>query len=238
MSIHPLLELAVSAAGGLERWRKVRELKAIVSSGGLAYLSRLRGAKRHLTVGVSPTEPRAVFTPFPAQGCRGVFDRAGVRIETEDGRVVQHRKNPREACVTHRVWDDLDILYFKGYAQWSYLNEPFYLLMPGFEVSEGKPCREGEETWRKLDVVFPSGFPAHSGEQSFYFDERGDLRRHDYAAEVFGGKASAHYHECYREYAGFRVATRRRVYSKAANGKPRRFLTLIWIELEDFQVIT
>jgi len=99
------------------------------------------------------------------------------------------------------------------------------------------PWREGTETWRRLDVTFASGFPAHSREQWFFFDERGDLRRHDYAAEVFGGKPSAHYHEQFREYSGFRVATRRRVYSKAADGQPRRWLTLIWIDLEDFEVI-
>ena len=129
-------------------------------------------------------------------------------------------------------------MYFKGYAQWGYLNEPFYLLMPGFETREGEPWREGTETWRKLDVVFPGDFPAHSREQSFYFDDTGVLRRHDYAAEVFGGKPSAHYHEEYREYSGFRVARRRRVYSKASDGTPRRWLTFIWIDLEEFQVLT
>lgn len=151
--------------------------------------------------------------------------------------MVQHRENPRDACTNHKVrWDDLDLLYFKGYAQWSYLTEPFYLLTPSFEVSEGDPWREDAEIWRKLDVVFPPDFSTHSREQSFYFDERGDLRRHDYSADVFGGKASAHCCERFREYSGLRVATRRRVYPEAVTGKPRRFLTLVWIELEDLQL--
>jgi hypothetical protein len=179
-----------------------------------------------------------MFTSYPSRGYRGVFDQAGVRIETEDGRIVRHRENPRETCARHRVWDDLDLLYFKGYAQWGYLNEPFYLLLPGFEMQEDEPWREGAETWRKLNVVFPEGFPAHSREQSFYFDGSGELRRHDYAAYVFGGKASAHYHEGYREFSGFRMATRRRVYAKTSNGRPRRFPTLIWVDLEDLEVMT
>jgi hypothetical protein len=237
MSAHALLELAVAAAGGVERWQRVRELRATVSSGGLAYNGRLRGASHHLKISASPSELRTVVTPFPKPGYRGVFDRGGVQIETDDGRVVRRRDNPRELCVNHRIWDDLDLLYFKGYAQWGYLNEPFYLLMPGIEVSEGKPLREGAESWRRLDVVFPRDFPAHSSEQSYYFDERGDLRRHDYAAHVFGGKRSAHYHERFREYSGFRVATRRRVFPRAANGEPRRWLKLIWVELEDLQVV-
>ena len=136
---------------------------------------------------VTPNELRADFTPYPSSGYRGVFEGTGVRIETEDGRVVQRRENAREVCVSHKFrWDDLDLLYFKGYAQWSYLTEPFYLLMPGFEFREAEPGREGTETWRKLDVIFPSGFPTHSRAQSFYFDEKGDLRRHDYFADVFG----------------------------------------------------
>src|SRR5262249_10346470 len=153
---------------GLERWHKVREIRATVSSGGLAFLGRLRGAKKHLKISASPTDLRAIFTPFPSAGRRGVFDRSAVRIETEEGQVVQERGDPRELCISNKVWDDLDLLYFKGYAQWGYLNEPFYLLMPGFETREGEPWREGTETWRKLDVVFPGDFPAHSREQSFY----------------------------------------------------------------------
>jgi hypothetical protein len=159
MTMHPLLERAVEAAGGLERWRRVREIRATVSSGGLAFLGRLRGPKHHLKVTASPTEPRAVFSSFPSAGHRGVFDHSGVRIETENGRVVQQRERPRERCIRDKVWDD--------------------------------------------------------------------LRRHDYAAEVFGGKPSAHYHDDVREYAGFRVATRRRVYAKTSDGTPRRWLTLI-----------
>jgi len=63
MNAHPLLELAVAAAGGLKRWREIRGLKATISSGGLAFNVRLRRAKRHLVVTVSPNELRAVFTP-------------------------------------------------------------------------------------------------------------------------------------------------------------------------------
>jgi hypothetical protein len=91
-----------------------------------------------------------------------------------------------------------------------------------FEFREAEPGREGTETWRKLDVTFPSGFPTHSRAQSFYFDEKGDLRRHEYFADVFGGKASAHYCERYREYSGLRVATRRRVYPTGGPRTTRR----------------
>ena len=60
MQTHPLLKLAVDAAGGLERWKHVREVHATMSSGGLAFNARLRGAKRHLTApaGASTRRPR------------------------------------------------------------------------------------------------------------------------------------------------------------------------------------
>jgi hypothetical protein len=95
MSTHPLLDVAVKAAGGLERWHRVREIQATVSSGGLAFLGRLRGAKRHLKISASPVELRAVLTQFPSAGHRGMFDRSGVRIETENGHVVQQREDAR-----------------------------------------------------------------------------------------------------------------------------------------------
>jgi hypothetical protein len=34
MNVHPLLERAIAAAGGLEKWQRIRELKATMSSGG------------------------------------------------------------------------------------------------------------------------------------------------------------------------------------------------------------
>lgn len=175
---HRLLNFAVEAAGGLSKWKRAQEVRAEMSSGGLAFNSRLRGTMRHFQLVAPLPQPRAVFSSFPRKGYRGVFDRRQVHIESEDGDVIASRCNPREVAMRHRFrWDDLDLLYFKGYASWSYLNEPFYLLMPGFQLSEGQPWREGTETWRRLDVMFPPDFPAHSRAQSFFFDDQGRVRR-------------------------------------------------------------
>jgi len=70
MSRHPLLDVAVKAAGGLERWHRVREIQATVSSGGLAFLGRLRGAKRHLKIGASPMELALLSDGFGARLAR------------------------------------------------------------------------------------------------------------------------------------------------------------------------
>jgi len=235
---HPLLDFAVEAAGGLSKWERAREVRAQMSSGGLAFNSRLRGAMRHFQVVASARQPRTVFSSFPKKGYRGVFDSGQVHIESDDGHVVASRSNAREVATQHRFrWDDLDLLYFKGYALWSYLNEPFYLTMPGFQLSEGQPWSEGDETWHRLDVIFPPDFPAHSQLQSFFFDDQGRVRRHDYTGEVFGpSRTAAQYLDNHRDFGGITAATRRRVYPRRTDGAPLRLLTLVWINLEDFEL--
>lgn len=234
-----LLDFAVEAAGGWSKWERGREVRARMSSGGLAFNSRLRGSVRHYEIIASLREPKASFPSFPRKGYRGVFDSGRVSIERQSGDVVASRSNAREVATQHRFrWDNLDLLYFKGYAAWSYLNEPFYLSMPGFELSEGEPWHEGTETWRRLDVVVPADFPTHSREQSFFIDGQGRIRRHDYTAEVFGPtRVAAQYISDHHDFGGIRAATRRRVYQRRQDGAPARSLTLVWIDVEEFELI-
>jgi hypothetical protein len=194
---------------------------------------------RHFEMIASVHEPRAIFPSFPKKGYRGVFDKGEVRIEREDGQVVRSRSNAREVATRHTFrWDDLDLLYFKGYASWSYLNEPFYLLLPGFQVREGEPWRERGETWRRLDVIFPPDVPAHSRAQSYFFDDRGRARRHDYSGEVFGPtRPAAQYLSDHRDFSGILVPTRRRVYPRRPDGSALRFPIMVWINLESFELV-
>ncbi len=60
--------------------------------------------------------------------------------------------------------------------------EPFYLLMPGLEIREGR-WREGTETWRTLEVIIPPDFLTHSRKQSFYFDELRNVYRKSASAK-------------------------------------------------------
>jgi hypothetical protein len=188
-----LLGEVLEAHGGLERWRAARAVRARVRSGGLLVRTRVPGnrfADYRLTVDVH--EPRAVMDPFPTTGQRGVFDRGEARIEGEGGEVLASRADPRAAFFgraglrRNLRWDALDSAYFGGYAMWNYMTTPYLLTRPGVEVSEGEPWRQGEQEWRRLEVIFPEGLDTHSRRQTFYFDARGVLRRHDYVAEVVG----------------------------------------------------
>ena len=117
-----------------------------------------------------------MIEPFGGAGHRGVFERGTVRIEDSSGAVVARRDDPRPMFAKpSRIfhWDDLDQLYFGGYALWGYLNAPFVFADPRYEAREVEPWVEHGETWRGLEVSFPDDVPAHSKLQRFYFDERG-----------------------------------------------------------------
>ena len=233
-----LLEEVLEAHGGLARWQAAGELRAGVRSGGFAFASRFTGrGLRSFDATVSTREPRSVLAPYPAAGWRGVFTGNEVRIESEAGEVLASRQDPRAAFrdLRHNLWwDDLDALYFAGYAIWNYLNAPFLFAGDAFETEEIEP-RDG---CRRLAVRFPEDVPTHSRDQVFWFDER-DLRlhRHDYTAEPFGGWAKAA-HVCreHGRFDGLLFATSRRVYPRGPGGRPLPFPTLVWIEIERVEV--
>ena len=232
----------IDAHGGLERWRAVKELTLTVSSGGRAFSARHQGkAIRNLQAHVSPHGQRTEFVPYPTAGQSGIFEQGSVRIESDGHGVVAQRSDPRAAFrgIRHRLWwDKLDMLYFCGYALWTYLTIPFILTEPGFEVRELEPWEEGDETWQRIGVTFPSEIHTHCREQTLYFDEQGLLRRHDYTAEVFAGWArAAHYCFNYQNFDGLVVPIRRKVHPRRGNNRPLTAVTLVWIEIDGVRAL-
>ena len=236
MSAAGLLARAIEAHGGNERWEQLDQLVLDVRSGGFALL--VKGRRRDVAryrAWVSTREPHAVFAPYPRPGQRGVFEPAEVRIESDDGRVLARRADPRSHFGLRRQlwWDRLDLLHFAGYAMWTYLCTPFLFAREGFEVRELGAWEEDGERWRRLAVSFPPSLPAHSSEQVFYFDEAGLLRRNDYTAEVFGSWAkAAHYCHDHRDFDGIVIPTRRRVYPRARSGRPQPGPLLVRIDVD------
>jgi len=76
---------------------------------------------------------------------------------------------------------------------WTYFNTPFLFALPGVHTEEIEPWQENGETWRRLKVTFPRDIATHSTEQTFYFDQKGLLKRHDYDVEISGASPGAHY---------------------------------------------
>ena len=233
----------LEAHGGLERWRAATTIEAHVRSGGVLPRTRVPGnrfADYRLTVEVA--EPHTVIDPFPGDGRRGVFDRGAVRIES-DGEVIASRSDPRPAFFglsglrRNLRWDALDSTYFAGYAMWNYVTTPYLLTREGVEVSEGEPWAADGEVWRRLEVTFPDGLDTHSRRQTFYVDDRGLIRRHDYTAEPVGGWANAAL-LCseHREFDGLTFPTRRRVVPRGPRNRALRGPTLVGIEIDRISV--
>jgi hypothetical protein len=232
-----LVEEAVAAHGGAGLWESASEVSVQISSGGLAFASKLQGhAVRDVEARVSTRGQHVILAPYPGPGERGVLDEDGsVRIETDAGELVTRRANPRGAFgdLRHKLWwDRLDILYFATYAIWTYVSTPFLFGRADYRVSELDPWQESGEQWRRLAVTFPEHVHTHCREQVFYLDGNGLIRRHDYTAEPIGGWAkAAHYCLDHRSFDGLVVPTSRRVYPRRRDNRGRAAPLLVWIDV-------
>jgi hypothetical protein len=180
-----LVQEAIAAHGGLERWREISSIDVSLRCGGVAMaLKRQPDALRRVEATVDPRRPHVELRGI------GVFDAA----------------RPRPAGMARRPrWDIDDVVHFAGYALWGYLAAPFVFAEEDVEVRELPR--------RRLRVDFPERIPAHSRRQTFYFDSEAVLRRLDYTAEVFLGALGRAKHRCFehRWIDGLLIPVRRRV---------------------------
>jgi hypothetical protein len=237
-----LLNTAIEAHGGLNRWKTTKEIVVRIRCGGVALPLRFKfGVFKSYEARISTTKPHILFSPFGGKGNRGVFLGDTVRIESSNGQVLAERTDAKAAFsdLRHKFyWDNLDALYFGGYAIWNYFSAPFLFLREGFEIEEIEPWEENHQTWRRLKVFFPSDIPTHSREQVFYFNSDGLLMRLDYTAEVFGGWAkAAHYCKGHKNFSGLIIPTSRLVLPRKSDGSPQSFPTLVWIEVDQVVIL-
>jgi hypothetical protein len=204
--MNELLELAVAAHGGLDRWHSYRSVSLELPVGGVLW------DRRHSHAACDARSlwraRRVQFTP----------DR--LVLETDTGKMIESRDGPRAAFAGHAnetPWDRFHAAYFCGYALWTYLTQPFLYAYPGFVTEEIAPWGENGETWRRLKVIFPDNVASHSRGQITYFGPDGLMRRHDYAVDVLGFATGAHYIHGYQQVM---VPRRRRVYPRGADNRP------------------
>jgi hypothetical protein len=239
---HMVTEI-IEAHGGQRLWDQVGGLKIQLRVGGAIMATKVKSPlPRSILLEVAAARIHACLSPFPGAGLRGVFDEHSVRIETEAGVVVKERIIERDAdCKVERrfVWDDLDLLYFLGYALWNYSVTPFYFTWPSFECLDGGLWREKDGShWRTLRVTYPPAFPTHSRRQIFYFDERGLLQRLDYTAHVFGEYTrGAHYCSDHRIFDGLVFPTHRVVYPRLPSGRPFKLFRAMEGWVDDVEVV-
>jgi hypothetical protein len=222
--------------------KKLNRVSAtIVAGGGLLPMKGLELDPKPILGTATTRTESAIIEPFAQPDWRMTFTPDRVAIETTGGVIVNERLEPRAAFAGHTVntaWDLLHRAYFNGYARWTYLNTPFLMALPGFEIIEISPWREGSEKWRGLRARFPDGLASHSKEQDFYFGDDFLLRRHDYFLEIAGGVPVAQYVDDMTEIDGFRFPTKRRAYVRGPHLKPIRDLLLISLDLSNFRTTT
>jgi hypothetical protein len=214
--MNELLNLAVKAHGGLDRWNKVKAIKVAASiTGAIWYVKGKPDVLKNVVL-TSETRNERVTVDFPGQNKRAIFDPNRIVIETADGTLTEARDNPEESFAGQQretPWNDIHVIYFVGEALWTYLNTPFLYTYEGFSTEEISSIRVEGETWRRLKVTFPDTVKSHTREQISCFGPDGLLRRHDYTVDILGGATGLNYASDYRDVDGIIVPTKRRVYA-------------------------
>lgn len=232
-----LLETAIAAHGGWKRWQELTTLTVHASvGGGIWPLKGWNGVHADLKCVVDTVKPHVDIAPFIRPTQHGVWEPLRTRIVDNDAKALEEQSNPRNTFAGHAVtthWDALQMLYFSGYALWTYMTAPFIFKLPGFKVEEIQPWDEDGEVWRRLKVVFPEAVPSHSKEQTFYFGPDGLLRRHDYSVEIMGGTTSAHYTGEPKPFGGLVFPTKRRVYTAGPDNRPLLDRVAVSIDILD-----
>jgi hypothetical protein len=234
--MNDLLSVAVDAHGGLSPWNHLETVKASLSiTGAIWQLKGKPGVLKDVSIEAELRKER-LTTHFNGQGIRTIFEPNRITVETESGRLVDSRDDPRSAFRGHTQqtpWDDLHVAYFSSYALWNYLTIPFLYTYPGFVTEELAPWEENGEQWRPLKVIVPDSIASHSREQVAYFGPEGLLRRQEYTVDILGGAPGLNYAYDYRNIDGIMVPTTRRVYAYDANKQKVPEPVLVAIDIRD-----
>jgi hypothetical protein len=235
-----LLDLAVQAHGGLDRWNKVKAIKVAASiTGAIWYVKGKTDVLKNVVLTVETRNERVTLN-FPGQNKRALFQPNRVVIETVDGTLIEARDNPEksfEGQQRETPWDDIQVAYFAGEALWTYLNTPFLYTREGFATAEISSIQVDSETWRRLKVTFPDNVKSHTREQISCFGPDGLLRRHDYTVDILGGATGLNYASDYRDVDGIIVPSKRRVYAYEGDYQLVKEPLLVAIDMSEITLI-
>jgi hypothetical protein len=215
--MNDLLETALRAHGGLDRWGEIRSITVSASITGAFWHIKHQGeAMRSIRFEVDTTRQRLTMD-FTGQDKRSVFEPGRVEMRRGDGELIDARDDPEKSFEGHQFedpWDDLDLAYFTGEALWTYLTTPFVYTGARFATEEIDPIEIGGETWRRLKVTFPEYLKTHTREQISCFGPDGLLRRHDFTIDILGGAPSQLLATGYRDVDGIIIPATRRAYAE------------------------
>jgi hypothetical protein len=229
-----LLDLAVTAHGGLHRWNDINTIKAAASITGAIWLVKGKPDYLKNVVLTAETRNERVTIDFPGQDKRAIFQPNRVLIEKLDGTLIEARDDPEKSFAGQQretPWDDIHVAYFCGEAMWTYLTIPFLYTYSGFQTEEIAPLKLETETWRRLQVTFPDDVKSHTRQQISCFGANGWLRRQDYTVDVLGGAPGLNYALDYRNVDGIVFPTKRRVFAYEGDYQPVKEPLLVAIDM-------
>lgn len=213
-----LVGLTIDAHGGLERFNQFSYLSARLNQGGVLWgLKGKPTVLEHCNVRVDLKREWVAHWPFAPTTNRSEFTPKRVTIESPAGAIVEQLDDPRASFTGYEMetpWSDAQVAYFAGYTMWTYLTSPFILARPGVLAEEIDPWTENGQTWRRLRVTFPADIATHSTVQTFYIDDTGLLRRHDYDVEIQGSNRAARYLLDPVKVSGIVLPTKLRIYPR------------------------
>jgi hypothetical protein len=235
-----LLNLAIKAHGGLDRWNKVKAIKVEASiTGAIWYVKGKPDVLKNVVL-TAETRNQRVTVDFPGRDKRAVFEPNCVVIERVNGTLIEARDDPEksfEGQQRETPWDDIHVTYFVGEALWTYLNTPFLYTHDGFITEEIRSIQVEGESWRRLKVTFPDKVKSHTREQISCFGPDGLLRRHDYTVDILGGATGLNYASDYRDIDGIIVPTKRRVYAYEGDYQLVKEPLLVAIDMREITLL-
>jgi hypothetical protein len=237
--MNDLLQTAVAAHGGLQRWHQIHTIKVAASITGAIWFVKSQGDYLKNIVMTVDTKRETLITEFPGQDKRFVFEPPKLAMERVGGTPIEVRDDPEQSFIGHQretPWDDLHVAYFQGEALWTYLTTPFLYTYEGFITEEISPVQVAGETWRRLKVTFPEYVKSHSHEQISCFGPDGLLRRHDYTVDILGGATGLNYASDYRNIDGIVIPTKRRIYAYEGNYELVKEPLLVAIDMGEITV--
>ena len=238
--MHPLVWLSIDAHGGIDRWRRIRQISAsFIPSGTLVQHGLAPLAQTVTRISVDTREQMAVLEPFLARGQSACFQPYITSVDSCDGRVLESLISPRSSfagMAPGTPWSATQLAYVVGYAAWMYLTVPFSLMRAGVRCVETDPWEENGELWRAIKVHFPHTYVMHSREQVIYLDHDGLIRRHDCTVDIAGGARTAHYAFDHRDVDGIVFPTRRCIYMRDAFNVPQKDSAVVVANLSDFEI--
>src|SRR5271165_3394183 len=99
--MNDLLNLAVTAHGGLERWNRVSAVKMAASITGAIWHVKNKPEYLRNVVMTADARTERVVTEFPGQDKRSIFEPHRIVMEKLAGTVIESRNDPEKSFEGH-----------------------------------------------------------------------------------------------------------------------------------------